>query len=171
MLRSPQPRSVAATPGRRAHFLPRATRALAVALALAAFPAAAAVYKWVDANGRVVYSDQPPPPSITKSETLGPVPPPANPNAAKELQDKESARQQADKKRADDAATAGKALQDTERRREACATARGQLTLLLDANQPMVRVNEKGERVVMDDSARRLEIDRAQQLIRETCRP
>ena len=32
-------------------------------------PAAAALYKWTDANGRVVYSDQPPTPSV-KAETL-----------------------------------------------------------------------------------------------------
>jgi len=36
----------------------------ALGVVLAAGPAAAALYKWTDASGRVVYSDQPPPPSV-----------------------------------------------------------------------------------------------------------
>ena len=51
---------------------------------LAAAPASAAIYKWTDANGRVVYSDQPPPANV-KVEAIAPPPPPANPNAVKEL--------------------------------------------------------------------------------------
>src|SRR4029453_18753239 len=41
-------------------------------------------YKWTDANGRVVYSDQPPLGDV-KIETLQGPPPPANPNAVKEM--------------------------------------------------------------------------------------
>ena len=40
-----------------------AALALAIARGLAA-PASAALYKWTDANGRVVYSDQPPPGNV-----------------------------------------------------------------------------------------------------------
>ena len=54
-----------ASGARRALQLPPAFRlitAAALALCLAASPivASAALYKWTDANGRVVYSDQPP---------------------------------------------------------------------------------------------------------------
>ena len=52
-------------------------------------PVAAALYKWTDANGRVVYSDQPPPGNV-KVDTLAGPPPPANPNAVKELASKEA---------------------------------------------------------------------------------
>jgi hypothetical protein len=52
-------------------------------------PATAAVYKWTDANGRVIYSDQPPPANV-KVETLNAPPPPANPNAMKELAQKDA---------------------------------------------------------------------------------
>ena len=51
--------------------------------------ASSATYKWVDANGRVVYSDQPPPGNV-KAEIVQGAPPPANPNAVKELAAKEA---------------------------------------------------------------------------------
>ena len=38
----------------------------------------AALYKWTDANGRVVYSDQPPAGDVKVDTVAGP-PPPANP--------------------------------------------------------------------------------------------
>jgi len=60
----------------------------ALALALCAAPATAALYKWTDASGRVVYSDQPPPGNV-KVETLQGPPPVANPNAVKDLANKE----------------------------------------------------------------------------------
>jgi hypothetical protein len=145
------------------------TLIVAVALALACAPAAGAVYKWVDANGRVVYSDQPPPASV-KSETLKDLPPPANPNAAKELEEQEFARKQAEKKKQEAAAAAEKTRAETEQKRDMCATARGQLAMLLDARQPVFRFNDKGERVAFDDQMRRDEIERTQRLIRDSCR-
>ena len=51
--------------------------------------AAAALYKWTDAQGRIVYSDQPPAANV-KTEQLRAPPPPANPNAAKELAQREA---------------------------------------------------------------------------------
>jgi hypothetical protein len=64
--------------------MPRAPRfALAAALLAAAYAAGAgaALYKWTDAQGRIVYSDQPPAANV-KTEQLRPPPPAANPNAA-----------------------------------------------------------------------------------------
>ena len=58
------------------------------ALALAG-TSTAALYKWTDANGRVVYSDQPPTGNV-KVETIQGPPPPSNPNAVKELAAKEA---------------------------------------------------------------------------------
>ena len=46
------------------------TRYLTLALCLLAVPAAAELYKWTDENGKVHYSDQPPPANAKKSETL-----------------------------------------------------------------------------------------------------
>jgi len=60
----------------------------AVALALA-LPALATTYKWVDAGGRVVYSDQPPT-GGQKFEVVGNAAPPDNPNATREMANKDA---------------------------------------------------------------------------------
>ena len=47
---------------------------LAIALALClALPASAQMYKWVDANGKVQYSDKPPPSNIKAEKLRAPV--------------------------------------------------------------------------------------------------
>ena len=141
---------------------------VAIGLVFAAMPAAATMYKWVDKSGRVVYSDQPPPADV-KTEIVKPPPPPVNPNAAKELADKEQEIKLRDKKRAEEAQTAEKTRIDAERRRENCVQARGQLRVLQLANQNYYRYDEKGERVVLDAPARREAIELQQQIVRENC--
>src|SRR5580765_2038447 len=93
--------------------------ALAVALGAVAFPAAAAMYKWTDANGRVIYSDQPPNGDY-KVEAINAPPPPANPNAVKELASKEAELQQKKILRADDEAKAAKTKAESDKKREQC---------------------------------------------------
>ena len=147
--------------------------ALAVALLATPFAGAvhAALYKWTDAQGHVVYSDQPPPGNV-KTEQLRPPPPPANPNAAKEL-----AQRQADfQKRQSDAAKAaekaGKEEATSAERAEACANARGQLKQLTESPIAIYRYNEKGEREVMDDDARAKERAKINAWIRDNkCPP
>ncbi len=133
-------------------FLP-AMLALSLAAAVSQTMAAAALYKWTDAQGRVVYSDQPPQGDV-KSQQLRGAPPPANPNAAKELAQREAdfRKRQAD---ADAAATkAGKQRMDAEKLAEACAQAKGQLKQLSESQLAIYRYNDKGEREVMDEDAR-----------------
>jgi hypothetical protein len=134
----------------------RATRiAVAVALLGASHAAGsfAALYKWTDAQGRVVYSDQPPAGNV-KSEQLRAAPPPANPNAAKEL----AQRQAEFQKRQDDAAKAaekaGKERASAAETTEACAQMRGQLKQLTASQINIIRYNDRGEREVMDEDAR-----------------
>jgi len=145
-----------------------AALAIAIGLLFAAAPAGATMYKWVDKNGRIVYSDQPPPADV-KSEIVKPPPPPVNPNAAKELADKEQEIKLRDKKRAEEAQTAEKTRIDAERRRENCVQARGQLQALQLANQNYYRYNDKGERILLDDAARRAAIEQQQQIVRASC--
>jgi hypothetical protein len=115
--------------------------------------ASAALYKWTDAQGHVVYSDQPPNADV-KTEQLRAAPPPANPNAAKEL-----AQRDADfkKRKADAEAATAKAAKEqatSEQRKESCAQARGNLKQLTESQLALYRYNEKGEREIMDDDAR-----------------
>lgn len=144
--------------------------ALAVAFAVALAPAmaAATVYKWVDANGRVVYSDQPPPVNV-KSEVVKPVPPPANPAAAQELTEREQADRQREKKRKDEAKVADKARADSDRRRELCLNALGQQKALQQRDGILYKYNEKGETVPYSDDMRRADFERLQQIVRENC--
>ena len=136
--------------------MPRASLcAFAVLLLAAGYAAgaAAALYKWTDAQGRIVYSDQPPQANV-KTEQLRGAPPPANPNAAKELAQREAdvRKRQADAEKA--AAKAGKDSASSAEPAESCAQAKGQLKQLAESQLAIYRYNEKGEREVMDEDAR-----------------
>jgi hypothetical protein len=148
-------------------------RGLAVAvmglvLAAIAATAGAAVYKYVDANGHVVYSDQPPPGSV-KSEIVKPPPPPANPDAARELEDKQLAIKQQNKKREEEANATAKARALSDQRREACVNALGQMKALQQNDVNLFRFNAQGERVYYTDEMRRAEFERQQQVVRDNC--
>ena len=143
--------------------------AAAVALVLTASPAAAALYKWTDANGRVIYSDQPPNGNF-KVETISGPPPPANPNAAKELASKEAELKQSKVMRADEDAKAAKSKAELDRKREDCQRVVGQVTMMQnEQNVLLFRSNDKGEPVYMDDTARRKERERLEGWLRENC--
>ena len=143
--------------------------AAATALVLTASSAGAALYKWTDANGRVIYSDQPPSGNF-KVETISGPPPPANPNAAKELAAKEAELKQNKILRAEEDAKAAKTKAETDRKREDCARVVGQVTMMQnDQSMLLFRSNEKGEPVYMDDAARRNERQRLEGWLRENC--
>ena len=73
--------------------------------------AGATLYKWTDANGRVVYSDQPPAGNV-KVEIVGGAAPPDNPNAARDLANKDVEMKKAQRERAEESAKTGKARAD-----------------------------------------------------------
>jgi hypothetical protein len=147
----------------------RAVAALLMALALAAAPAIAATYKWTDANGRVIYSDQPPPPNV-KAESLAPPPPPANPNAAKDLATKEAEIRQQKKKAAEEEQKSAKARVEANQKQQQCARARSQLLALQSSdNVALYRPNEKGEQVYMDQAAKLREAEVISSFIRQNC--
>jgi hypothetical protein len=139
---------------------------VAALLLAVAGPAGAALYKWTDASGRVVYSDQPPPGNV-KVETLNAPPPPANPNAAKELANKEL---EYKKRQVDSLEAAKKAENERVAARDLaanCTQLKDSLQQLAASEVQLWRTNEKGERVVMDDSARRAERDRIVKWMRD----
>jgi len=139
-----------------------------LACALLAMPAAAALYKWTDANGHVVYSDQPPPGDV-KAETLKAPPPPANPNAVKDMAAKDL---ELKKKRAEAADKDKKAetqRADANKRAEQCQRAQLQVRQLSAEQVPITRINEKGETVYMDDASRRRERDLVEAWVRQNC--
>jgi hypothetical protein len=151
--------------------------------------AAAQMYQWRDTNGRVVFSDTPPPPgtppgNIIKAPKGRTAPPPAPaaaaPGAEGAAKDaapgapataaagpKSVADREADyKKRQADAAEKSKkdqeATADAQRREGICRGLRGNLASL-EGGQRVRKVDEKGEPYFVDDAERAKEISRVRQ--------
>ena len=154
-------------PSRR-HVADRIVLAAATAtLLLACGPAGAVLYKWVDASGRVTYSDQPPPPNV-KSEVVGAPAPPANPAAARELASQEADLKKQQMQRADDQKKAQKARTEQLQLQQDCVDARARRKVY-ESDEPIGRINDRGEQVLIDDTARLRVRERLESQIRERC--
>ena len=143
----------------------------AIVLACGAFASAAtaALYKWVDANGRVVYADVPPNDANIKVEKIGTPPPPADPNAVKELAVKEVEF----KKRQTEAAEKNKKSEtlraDAAKRADQCTRTQAHIKQLGALQVAYVRYNEKGEIVYVDDAARLKERAELETWVKQNC--
>ena len=131
-----------------------------------AIPAAATMYKWVDDKGQTIYSDQPPPPSV-KSEIVKAPPPPANPNALKEMINADTEMKLREKQRIEKAKQAEKARADAEKKQEMCAAAKDRIRVLERGD--LYRALPDGGRVFLDAETRRRETEEAQKMVREKC--
>jgi hypothetical protein len=173
--------------------------------ALAAAPNAFAQYQWRDANGRMVYSDMPPPASVPPSAVLraparqtsagspggsgatasasaapgiraaapgiqaGAAPgtavaPTTAPSAAQremDFQKRRLEREQAERK-------ASEAQAAKQRAAAVCSDARTQIRTL-ESGLRMARVNERGEREVVDEASRAAQLEAARRAVREHC--
>ncbi len=157
-------------------------RVLVVGLLLAfAAGASAQLYRWVDKDGRVRYSDTPPPPGV-KGTTLQPAPGAAAPPAsaagdapAKDArkgpmtsteQDAEFRKRQADTQKSREKEE--QASRDAQARQDNCA--RAQETLGgLESGQRIARTNASGERYYVDDDQRAAEVAKARQAVSSWC--
>jgi hypothetical protein len=132
------------------------------------------MYKWVDSDGRVQYSDKPPPSNIKTEKLRAPAPAPSAPaasegkgaaqkGAAKAGPKTAAEQEQAFRKRQLDEAKAqedeGKKQAQARDKAENCKRAKAALTNLEIGGRQM-RIDEKGERVFLDD----------QQIVRETAK-
>lgn len=166
-----------------------ALRALAVVACCALPLAAVAQWQWIDKDGRRVFSDKSPPPEIPARNILkaphgralpvDPEPPAAAASAtaaarpasgalkvpgkdkALEEKKKQAEAAEAEKKKAADREFADKKADNCKRAREAKAT--------LDSGIRLSRVNEKGEREVLDDAQRATEGRRLDEAIATNC--
>jgi type IV secretory pathway VirB10-like protein len=162
---------------------------LHIALLVLALPSVCfAQWQWVDKDGRKVYSDQAPPPSVPAKNILRQpgvkgIPPaaaeaaavaePAKPQAsAPKLSGKD--KQLEERKKQLDAAEAEKKKAQEEEtaklRAENCTRAKGAKTTY-DSGIRIARTNEKGEREFLDDAARAAEAKRIQSIIARDCGP
>ncbi len=175
-----------------------ARRAIFAALCLLAAGAAqAAQYQWRDGKGRMVYSDLPPPASVSpdriiRAPSLPPARPPEAPSAAAAADPgaanaaapagtvpgaaaaplPAAEREMAWRKRADERAAAEKkAAEESKRSMElaqACSDAQADIRLL-ESGQRIQRVNASGEREFLSDDERRERLANARKRVGERC--
>ena len=129
----------------------------------------AAMYKWVDENGRVVYGDTPP--AGVKAERMNTGTAPADPAAVRDMAAKDAEIKKRMQQRTDEEAKVDKERVDYNLRRSQCQQAYGRVkSLREDAN--VYRYNEKGERVFLNTAAREEMIAQNQKIIRDLgCTP
>jgi hypothetical protein len=156
-----------------------------------ALPASAQMYKWVDSNGKVQYSDKPPPGNVKTEKLRDPAPAPAASTPATG-EDKGGPKKEADKR---DAAKAGpktvaeqeqafrkrqvdanKAQEEDKKkqaaesdREENCRRAKASLANF-EIGGRQTRIDEKGERVFMDEQQIAQETARVKQIAAAACK-
>jgi len=146
---------------------------IAMAILLATATVAAQVYKWVDKDGKVQYTDTPPPASATKTEAkkldAAPASAPAAGAAAKSLADRSK---DFDKRKTEDAEKQKKAEVDKKNADIAAANCKDAKTNLktLESGRPLVRTTETGDREVMSDDARQADLVKARKAADEFCK-
>ncbi|HEY7240762.1 MAG TPA: DUF4124 domain-containing protein [Burkholderiales bacterium] len=133
------------------------------ALAFAALPAAAALYKWTDENGRTVYGDTPP--AGVKAERVNAALPPADPNAVRDMAAKDQQINKRQRDRAEDDAKAEKAQADAKAKLDRCAQLRGNIEMMR-STAAVYRFNDKGEKIYLEPADREKSIADAQKQLR-----
>ncbi len=151
---------------------------LLLALAL---PAWAQLYKWVDAGGKVHYSDKPPPANAKKEQTLNirTTPPepaaPAGEGQAGEAKPAATALTPAERemesrrRKVEAEQKQQKAEAEQKHMQENCLNAQRRARTYTEAGR-IYSVDEKGERVYLDDEARMRNLQDAQQEIAKYCK-
>lgn len=137
-------------------------------LALVAGMACAQIYTWRDASGNVHYSDYPPP--GVDARKMGPGTPSGSqpaPNRGVAEQELEFRKRRGEAAKSQEKADKEKA--DAEEKRQNCEQAKAHLQTL-ESGQRMARVGTDGERVVLDDEARALEIVRTRKSVQDWCK-
>lgn len=142
-----------------------------VSLSLMVAPVSAQMYRWVDEQGKVHYTDQPPPEKAKSGKKLDIPNQPASPaaDATKTSKDKELEF----RKRQTDAATADEKQKKADEEKQAaaanCDSARKNLRSLEEGGR-VFTYNEKGERAYMSDAEREKSMATAKKAIADWCK-
>lgn len=137
---------------------------------LFALPAGAQIYEWRDADGKVNYSDRPPPGVEGKLIRRGalpapaPVTHPAKSLAEQELEFRERRAEAAEKKE-----KMAQEKQEAAQRAERCNQAREHLKILKTADRVLMKT-EDGPAKQLRPSQRKAETEKAQKVIAEDCK-
>lgn len=142
---------------------------LAAGLLLVAGVAAAQAYKWRDGDGKLHFSDKPPPSANAEKIDIKPATP-ESPEAVKQAQLAKSQREQAAfiekqaKHKSDQAAQ-----RDQEASDRRCRSAQRDLDTF-NRQTPVYHIGKDGQRVYVEDKDRPAAIQRAQGLVSRYCR-
>ena len=145
-------------------------------LLIFSFVASAQVYKWVDADGKTQYTDQPPPAGAAQDEEklkIKPAPPSSQKNKPSDTDaDDEVAADKmqsfSERREARKEAKAGKE-KEAEELKQKCVQARGQLSMYRDT--PRLRMPDgQGGVAYVEDDVREKHIQEAQKNIAAFCK-
>jgi len=140
-------------------------RMLIIAMALAVAPLASAeLYKYVDKNGKTVYTDQPPVDADAKRISA----PPAAAAPAKSYVERDKETEKGREKSRDQAKKAAETDKAEQAKKQRCEQARGNLQIYTDGGRIM-KTNDKGERDYMSDEEIAAERAKTQKLVDEAC--
>lgn len=141
---------------------------LAILMLLPAL-SAAKMYRWIDENGQVQYTQTPPPDQ--QAESIAPPPPPPSSTAAEAARLKQQV-EAFDKRRYDEKYEADEAFREAENnklRDKNCSATRQSLATLQKGGR-VSQTDKDGNKNYLDDSARQAKIQEAQKYLNENCK-
>jgi len=143
---------------------------LVLALALAAAPLASAqMYKYVDKDGKTVYTDQPPVNIDTKTLNIQTGTTSVSPAAPKSAVERDKELQKGRDEARDRAKKADELAKQAEAREQACNAARSTYQTYADGGR-IYKYDEKGERIVLGDEQIDAERERSKKEMDEACK-
>lgn len=135
-----------------------------------AFPASAQIYEWRDVDGKVIYSDKPPPGVDAKLIRRGALPAPtASPQPTKSLAEKEVEFRERQAEAAEKKEKKSQEKLKAAQRAERCQQAREHLKILKSADRVLTKT-EDGPAKQLRPSQRKAETEKAQKVIAEDCK-
>lgn len=152
---------------------------LLISLVLVSASAFAGLHKWVDAKGKVHYSDQPPPAnaeattlrstsSAEDSASESGAAASSAPAAPKTIAEREAELRKAQQAKKEAADMAAQQQAEADARKASCAAARQSLRTMQEGLR-IVEIDASGERSYLGDEQRRQRMDKAQQDISTNC--
>jgi hypothetical protein len=143
---------------------------LVLALALAAAPLASAqMYKYIDKDGKTVYTDQPPVNIDTKTLNIQTGATSASPAAPKSAVERDKELQKGRDEVRDRAKKADELAKQAEARELACNAARATYKAYADGGR-IYKYDDKGERIVLGDEQIDAERERSKKEMDEACK-
>ena len=145
-------------------------RLLIIAIACLATPIASAeLYKYVDKDGKTVYTDQPPVNIDTKQLNIPSGASAGSPPAAKSALERDKDLQKGRDEVRERAKKSDLATKQAQAQEQACAAARAALRVYTDGGR-VTKYDDKGERVFLDDQEIEAARERSKREMDEACK-